>query len=147
MKETNKLINHLKAYRATKGLTQLQMAAFIGVSNRTYQKIEETGTVKKIDTLNYIKEKTGFVDTQKSADILRGSGFAGEEIVKLKKETIKLQAFINILLSVVSGLSSKSEKKSLETKYGELLKLTDDEYDRLYREYLKEREREMEQMK
>ena len=147
MKEADKLINHLKAYRATNGLTQLEMSVVIGVSNRTYQKIEETGTVKKIDTLNCIKEKTGFVDTQKSADTLRGSGLAGEEIVKLKKETIKLQAFINILLSVVSGLSSKSEKKSLETKYGELLKLTDDEYDRLYRKYLKEQEREMEQRK
>jgi len=70
------------------------------------------------------------------------SAFAGDEILKTKKEIIELRAFINVLLPVVSKLSAQEEKQKFETRFGELQKAIDAEYDRLYTKYLREQERE-----
>ena len=80
-------------------------------------------------------------------DVIINSGFAGEEIIKLRKEIIELRAFVNVFLPVISKLSAKEEKVKFETRFGDLQKATDDEYDRLYMKFLKEQEREKERKK
>ena len=136
MKVEEKIRNHLKSYKAVHGKTQKEMAEIIGISYATYQGLEK-GVVKTLDVLNKLKATTGFNEKN-----VYGSGLAGEEIVKLKKEIIELRAFINVLLPVVSKLSAKEEEQKFETRFGELQKATDVEYDRLYKRYLKEQERE-----
>ena len=136
MKIEEKIRVHLKSYKALHGKTQKEMAEIIGVSYATYQALEN-GIVKTLDVLNKLKATTGFNEKN-----VYNSGFAGEEIIKLKKEVIELRAFINIIFSVLSGLSAKAEKKKLEKRSGELQTLIDDEYDRLYKKYLKEQERD-----
>ena len=87
---------------------------------------------------------TTFMSKFGKKDVILNSGFAGEEIVKLKKEIIELRAFINVLLPVVSDISASLSKKRLETRLGELQRATDAEFDRLYEKYIKEQERGLE---
>lgn len=49
----------LKHYREQKEWTQPEMAKFIGIGYRTYQDIESTGVVSKVENLQKITQKTG----------------------------------------------------------------------------------------
>lgn len=136
MKTEDKIKAHLAAYKSTHSKTQKEMAALIGISYATYQDLEK-GIVRTVSVLNKLKSATGFNEKN-----LYSKGFAGEELVKMKKEIMELRAFVNVLLPTISTLSAKDERKTFETKFGELQKATDVEYDRLYREYLEEQEQE-----
>lgn len=134
-----KIRNHLATYRHTHGIkSQKEMARIIGISYTTYQELEK-GIVKKVDTLNKLKASTGFNEKN-----VYTQGFAGEEFVKLKEEIIELNAFANVVLPVISKLSAKDERVKFETRFGELQKAIDDEYDRLHKKYLRELERDQE---
>lgn len=62
----NELVERIKQYliqyRKTHKKTQKEMAEFLGVSYVTYQNMER-GDIKKIESLNVLKEKIGFEST------------------------------------------------------------------------------------
>lgn len=71
--DSTKLIENLKAYRKTKGWNQAQMADYLSVGFRTYQEIEKTGKVSKVDVLKVILEKIAATNTQKNVSIETGA--------------------------------------------------------------------------
>jgi DNA-binding XRE family transcriptional regulator len=56
----------LREYRDSKKLSQPEMASHIGIGYRTYQEIEKSGIVKKVEYMDKIKSKTGWDDTQEN---------------------------------------------------------------------------------
>lgn len=138
MKIEEKIRAHLAAYKKAHNKTQKEMAELIGIAYSTYQDLEK-GIVRTVGVLNKLKLTTGFNEKN-----VYSQGLAGDEIVKLRVEIIKINSFINVFLPIISRLSAKDEMKMFETKLLELQKATDGEYDRLYKEYLKEQEQELE---
>lgn len=103
------LIQHLLKYRKDHSNNQAEMAAYLGIGERTYQTIEVTGEVKKVADLLDIVEKTGFNITQKianpppqitgdSIDYLKGKIDVLENVIKALKEENKLLLTENIRL-------------------------------------------------
>jgi DNA-binding XRE family transcriptional regulator len=125
-------MEHLKAYRAKHGKSQKEMAAFIGVSYRTYQDMETQGIVKKLDVLNKLKEKTGFVNTQENAPVAKDT--LENLMILTRKEITLLRATVRILTLKLINLEAKATKRpfdevslDVQKKIGEEMKHLEDE--------------------
>ncbi|HYE53711.1 MAG TPA: helix-turn-helix transcriptional regulator [Chitinophagaceae bacterium] len=51
----------LKEFRGARDWSQPEMAKYLGFAYRTYQELERTGDVKKVDDLRAIAQKTGLI--------------------------------------------------------------------------------------
>jgi transcriptional regulator with XRE-family HTH domain len=112
MKMEDKIIEHLKTYRAKHGKTQKEMAALMHVSYRTYQDMETLGIVKKIDALNRLKELTGFKSTQENALVAKDT--LENLMILTRKEVTLLRATARILTLKLINLESKATKRPFD---------------------------------
>lgn len=85
--ETTELIEKLKEYRSKYDLTQTEMADYIGVSFRTYQTIEKTGIISKVQVFNSTIVKLASPYTQKNAISVKSEQFQELDIPLVESQS------------------------------------------------------------
>lgn len=66
--------------------------------------------------------------------------YAGDEIVKLKNEVLMLHAQMTVLMATVASRISQMRDKEFSVILGEIQQAMQMEYERIYKEYLKEQQ-------
>ena len=98
----------LKKYRVANSLKQDAMAIILKIGYRTYQDIEKTGKVKKLDDYNRILVAIGI--TQKNAD----RAMVPDTSEDIEGTLIAIKSAIKILTLKIISLESRVTKKPFE---------------------------------
>lgn len=136
----------LKEYRKGKDWNQDQMATFLKIGYRTYQKIESTGNVAKADDMKKIQDKTG-INTQKyshipeSQDPIKIIADLSKVIGELQEEMAKLNARVTVATTTLALSVSNQTGKPIAYVSSEIAESIDKETDRLLAELKKKQKK------